>query len=114
MAASCYLGLQNIWDCAAIFATPGFRGALLLPIVAQATQGKRGVKHVKNWRRRRIGELENACAGNMSANGTKQTSILTLSMSVLGGKADIPDTPHQCPLMTQSGHPRYEARQAAI
>jgi len=46
MAASCYLGLQNIWDCAAIFATQGFRGALLLPIVAQATQGKRGVKHV--------------------------------------------------------------------
>ena len=25
-------------------------------------------------------------------------------MSAFGGKADIPDTPHQCPLMTQSGH----------
>jgi hypothetical protein len=23
-------------------------------------------------------------------------------MSASGGKADIPDTPHQCPLMTQS------------
>ena len=28
----------------------------------------------------------------------------TLSMSASGGKADILDTPHQCPLMTQSGH----------
>ena len=27
----------------------------------------------------------------------------TMSMSACGGKADIPDTPHQCPLMTQSG-----------
>jgi len=27
----------------------------------------------------------------MSAYGTKQTSMPTLSMSVLGGKADIPD-----------------------
>src|SRR6516165_369152 len=25
-------------------------------------------------------------------------------MSTSGGKADIPDTPYQCPLMTQSGH----------
>ena len=32
------------------------------------------------------------------------TSILTLNMSAFGGKADIPDTPHQCLLMTQSGH----------
>ena len=29
----------------------------------------------------------------------------TLSMSAFGGKADIPDTPHQCPLMTHSGTP---------
>jgi hypothetical protein len=28
----------------------------------------------------------------------------TMSMSASGGKADIPDTPHQCLLMTQSGH----------
>ena len=28
----------------------------------------------------------------------------TMSMSASGGKADIPDTPHQCPLMTHSGH----------
>jgi hypothetical protein len=27
-----------------------------------------------------------------------------MSMSASGGKADIPDTPHQCPLMTQGGH----------
>jgi hypothetical protein len=27
----------------------------------------------------------------------------TMSMSASGGKADIPDTPHQCPLMTHSG-----------
>jgi hypothetical protein len=27
-----------------------------------------------------------------------------MSMSASGGKADIPDTPHRCPLMTQSGH----------
>ena len=27
----------------------------------------------------------------MSAFGTKQTSMLTLSMSAFGGKADIPD-----------------------
>ena len=26
-----------------------------------------------------------------------------MSMSASGGKADIPDTSHQCPLMTQSG-----------
>ena len=30
----------------------------------------------------------------------------TMSMSASGGKADIPDTPHQCPPMTQSGHSR--------
>ena len=24
-------------------------------------------------------------------------------MSAVGGKADIPDTPHQCPLMTHTG-----------
>ena len=29
--------------------------------------------------------------------------MLTLSMSAFRGKADIPDTPHQWPLMTQSG-----------
>ena len=28
----------------------------------------------------------------------------TLSMSALGGKADIPDPRAKCPLMTQSGH----------
>ena len=28
----------------------------------------------------------------------------TMSMSASWGKADIPDTPHQCPLMTQSRH----------
>src|SRR5678816_2733677 len=28
----------------------------------------------------------------------------TMSMSASGGKADIPDTPHRCPLMTLSGH----------
>ena len=39
----------------------------------------------------------------MSAFGTQQTLMSTLSMSAFGGKADIPDTPHQCPLMTQSG-----------
>ena len=33
-----------------------------------------------------------------------KTSISTMNMSALGGKADIPDTPHQCPLMTYSGH----------
>jgi hypothetical protein len=27
----------------------------------------------------------------------------TMSMSASGGEADIPDTPHQCPLMTHSG-----------
>ena len=27
-----------------------------------------------------------------------------LSMSALGGKADIPDRRSECPLMTQSGH----------
>ena len=30
-------------------------------------------------------------------------------MSASGGKADIPDTPHQCPLMTHSRHRRLEA-----
>jgi hypothetical protein len=30
--------------------------------------------------------------------------MLSLSMSAFRGKADIPDTPHQCPLMTHSGH----------
>src|SRR6476619_4604319 len=39
-----------------------------------------------------------------SAIGTKQTLMPTMSMSASGGKADIPDTPHQCPLLTQSGH----------
>ena len=28
----------------------------------------------------------------------------TMSMSASGGKADIRGSPHQCPLMTQSGH----------
>jgi hypothetical protein len=28
----------------------------------------------------------------------------TMSMSASGGKADIPDTSHQCQLLTQSGH----------
>ena len=28
---------------------------------------------------------------NMSASGTKQTSISALNMSAFGGKADIPD-----------------------
>jgi hypothetical protein len=32
-----------------------------------------------------------------------------VNMSALGGKADIPDTPHQCPLMTHSGHRRLAA-----
>jgi len=27
-------------------------------------------------------------------------------MSASGGKADIPDTPHQCPLITHFGHQR--------
>jgi hypothetical protein len=40
----------------------------------------------------------------MSAIGTEQTLMPTMSMSASGGKADIPDTPHQCPLMTLSGH----------
>src|SRR6478609_11720063 len=42
----------------------------------------------------------------VSACGTKQTLMPTMSMSASGGKADIPDTPHQCPLMTQIGHER--------
>jgi hypothetical protein len=33
-----------------------------------------------------------------------------MSMSASGGKADIPDTPHQCPLMTQSGHAPREGK----
>jgi hypothetical protein len=28
-------------------------------------------------------------------------------MSASGGKADIPDTPYECPLMTQSGLPSF-------
>ena len=28
-------------------------------------------------------------------------------MSASGGIADIPDTPHQCPLMTLSGHSTF-------
>ena len=42
----------------------------------------------------------------MSVTGTEQTSMLTMSMSASGGKADISDTPHKCPLMTHSGHGR--------
>jgi len=30
----------------------------------------------------------------MSAKGTKQTLMPTMSMSASGGKADMPDTPH--------------------
>src|SRR5262249_52305246 len=33
----------------------------------------------------------------------------TLNMSASGGKADIPDIPYQCPLMTQSAHPTLSA-----
>ena len=46
----------------------------------------------------------------MPAYGTKQTLMLTMSMPASGGKADIPDTPHQCPLMTQSRHSRADVK----
>ena len=39
----------------------------------------------------------------MSAIGTLQTLTPMMSMSASEGKADIPDTAHHCPLMTQSG-----------
>src|SRR6476619_206649 len=48
--------------------------------------------------------------GGMSGYGTKQTLMPTMSMSASGGKADIPDTRHQCPLMTQSRHRRKPAK----
>ena len=40
--------------------------------------------------RGRRGRVKN---GTMSANGTKQTFILTLNMSAFGGKAEIADCP---------------------
>ena len=53
----------------------------------------------RRWRSRPSHRCSHA-----DALAPQQISISTMNMSALGGKADIPDTPHQCPLMTQSGH----------
>ena len=48
--------------------------------------------------------LVEICAVHESAFGTKRTSHSCRRMSAFGGKADIAQTPENCPLMTQSGH----------